>query len=153
MKREDELWVLVINSEEEPVSQMERVVIDLEINTQRVRTYRDANAVLRIPLRPSLVVTDAPVPHGIWLEVLHTARAGLTQVPVILVSRVVDMQLHLDALGSGAHDFVVPPFTIAELTFISRTAIREDSRNGCSAPLVARKGLVDSSRRAYGKGR
>jgi DNA-binding response OmpR family regulator len=138
MKMRDELWALVVYSEEEPVAQMERMLIDLGISTQRAHTHFDADAMLRMSLRPSFVVTDASLPDGTWLDVLYAARADPIKVPVIVVSRLVDMQLYLDALDSGAHDFVVPPFTIAELTFIIRTAIREDSRNGCSAPLLAR---------------
>lgn len=153
MKTSDELQALVVYSEEEPVAQMKRILIDLGMNTRRAHTFCDAKTILQMPLRPSLVVTDTSLPDGTWLDVLRAARMGPIQVPVIVVSRLVDMQLYLDVLDSGAHDFVVPPFTIAELTFIIRTAIREDSRNGCSAPLLGRNGHVNSSGRSYGTGR
>ena len=42
---------------------------------------------------------------------------------VIVVARVVDMRLYIAALEGGASDFLVPPFTRSDLTYVvSRAA-------------------------------
>ena len=44
-------------------------------------------------------------------------------IPVIVVSRFVDIDLYLKALESGASDFIVPPFSAADVAYVVRTAI------------------------------
>jgi len=41
------------------------------------------------------------------------------------VSRVVDIDLYLTTLESGASDFIVPPFSAADLAYLLDTAIRK----------------------------
>jgi FixJ family two-component response regulator len=41
------------------------------------------------------------------------------------VSRVVDIDLYLTTLESGISDFIVPPFSAADLAYLLDTAIRK----------------------------
>jgi FixJ family two-component response regulator len=56
-------------------------------------------------------------------ESLPTAASAA--LPVIVVSRVVDIDLYLTTLESGASDFIVPPFSAADLAYLLDTAIRK----------------------------
>ncbi len=43
-------------------------------------------------------------------------------VNVIVVSRLADVRLYVDALQNGAFDFISPPFEARELSYVLRTA-------------------------------
>lgn len=43
-------------------------------------------------------------------------------IPVIVVSGVLDIELYLTVLESGATDFIVPPFPAGDLAYVVHTA-------------------------------
>jgi DNA-binding NtrC family response regulator len=114
----DELWVLLVYYEEDPVRGMERILLDQEISTRRVCNCSEAKAVLRGSAAPVLILTDTSLPDGTWADVLEAASTAPTTAPVIVVSRLADIELYLDVLESGAYDFVVPPLSSADLAHI-----------------------------------
>ncbi|MGH9448557.1 MAG: response regulator [Terriglobia bacterium] len=74
---------------------------------------------------PHLVFTDTRLPDGTWADVLNLVSGvqPRNSVKVIVVSRVVDHRLYLDAIESGAFDFIAPPFEPDDVAFIVRSAI------------------------------
>ncbi len=68
-----------------------------------------------------LVFTDITTRAGTWAEALRQFEQA--QIPVIVVSRTVDINLYIDALEQGATDFIVPPFTSSELSYVVHNAI------------------------------
>ena len=54
---------------------------------------------------------------------LPFARRMPSPVPVVVVSRYVDVDLYLDALEKGAWDYIVPPFRAADLAYVVNGAI------------------------------
>src|SRR5262249_27009047 len=121
------LWVLLVYHEEDPVRGLERILLDQGMSTRRVRNCSEASAVLRGSAPPVLVLTDTSLADGTWADALEAASTAPTTVPVIVVSRLVDIQLYVDVLESGAYDFVVPPLNSAELVHIVRGAILKGS--------------------------
>jgi DNA-binding response OmpR family regulator len=119
----DEVWVLLVHDEKESVGRVERMLLDQGVRTRRVRNFSEARAALREPVQPSLVLTGTAFPDGTWFDVLEAARAGVAEVPVIVVSALVDISLYLDVLETGAHDFIVPPLTSVEFAHVIRAAI------------------------------
>lgn len=117
---------LLVYDQDEPMGGVERIFLVHGIKLRRSRNCFEARAVLRDPTRPSVVVTDLALPDGNWTDILRAANEGLAKTPVIVVSRNLDIRLYLDVLGSGAHDFVVPPFSASELAYILRTALLRD---------------------------
>jgi FixJ family two-component response regulator len=55
--------------------------------------------------------------------VLNLASLHGRAIPVIVVSRVVDIDLYLTTLESGASDFFVAPFSVGALAYLVDTAI------------------------------
>ena len=77
-------------------------------------------------LGPSpLIPTATTLAHGTWADVLNLASMHGRAIPVIVVSRVVDIDLYLTTLESSASDFIVPPFSAADLAYLLDTAIRK----------------------------
>ena len=58
----------------------------------------------------SAVLTEASLPDGNWLDVLHLTR-GIACVPeVIVTDKQADAQLWAEALNLGAYDLLAQPF-------------------------------------------
>ncbi|PYV17231.1 MAG: hypothetical protein DMG21_08980 [Acidobacteria bacterium] len=68
-----------------------------------------------------VVFTDVTSPARNWAAVLRLFEEA--RIPVIVVSRTLDINLYIDALEQGAMDFIVPPFTTSELSYVVHNAI------------------------------
>ncbi len=82
--------------------------------------------------RPDLVVLDLGLPDVDGTEVLAMIRA-VSQVPIIIASARDDEPSLLRALDSGADDYVIKPFTAAQLEARMRAVLR---RAGGSSKLL-----------------
>jgi DNA-binding NtrC family response regulator len=118
---------LLVYEQEGPIHSLEPNLISQGMRIQRCRSCSEAQVTLREPNLPSLILTDVFLPDGTWEEVLKAANAAPGNVPVIVVSRAVEMTLYLDVLETGAHDFVVPPVSFSDLAYIIRTAVLKSS--------------------------
>ena len=119
----NDLWALLVHDRDEPVQTLERILTEMGIETWHVRSCGEARAAFQGESIPNLVLTDTSLPDGSWLDVLKAAASAPVRPPVLVVSRLVDMRLYLDVLESGAHDFVVPTLTRAEVAHIIGGAI------------------------------
>jgi len=74
---------------------------------------------------PELVLLDVVMPERNGFQVCRELKASseFGAIPVILVSRVVDIGLYLEALEGGICDFLVPPFSRSELAHVIGTAL------------------------------
>lgn len=125
----NELRALLVSDLDETVQLTEAMLLAEGIKTRLVRKAADVRAVLLEPDLPSLVFTGVSLADGTWADVLSAAKAAPRPVPVIVVSRDVDIRLYLDALESGAHDFLVPRGSSSDLAHIIRMAIASSSHS------------------------
>ena len=114
---------LLVYEQEGPIHSLEPNLIWQGMRVLRCRSCSEAQATLREPNLPSLILTDVSLPDGTWEEVLKAAKTAPTNVPLIVVSRIIEMTLYLDVLERGAHDFIVPPISFSDLAYIIRTAV------------------------------
>jgi DNA-binding NtrC family response regulator len=70
-----------------------------------------------------LVFTDAQLPDGTWADILAVAGKAAAPVNVIVVARVVDTRFYVEAIETGAFDFIAPPFTSTDLAYVVRSAL------------------------------
>jgi CheY-like chemotaxis protein len=119
---EPKLSALLVMGEDDASLRINDILHGLGIQTQCVRTCREAAAALQHAGLPQLVFSGVALPDGTWAEVLRLAASG-KDVPVILVSRLPDVQLYLDALESGVTDFISPPFVSAEIAHVVKCAV------------------------------
>ena len=91
----------------------------------QVRTAAEGEAALAnfSEWRPELVITDLYMPHMDGLELCRRIRAQ-SNVPIIVLSVKGEEGTKVEALDSGADDYVTKPFGIEELMARVRAALR-----------------------------
>jgi two-component system response regulator PilR (NtrC family) len=57
-----------------------------------------------------VILTEATLPDGRWLDVLHLARENPQQVEVIVTDPQADARFWAEALNLGAYDLLAQPF-------------------------------------------
>jgi two-component system, OmpR family, KDP operon response regulator KdpE len=85
--------------------------------------------------RPDLIILDLGLPDMSGLEVLNTVRSW-SNVPVIVLSVQVEEEQKVHLLLSGADDYVVKPFGIAELAARCEAALRRYHKSIDKQPVV-----------------
>jgi PAS domain S-box-containing protein len=117
--------ILAIDDEPAVLGLCERV---LSREGFSVKGTPSAQAGLRLiaDQRWNLVLLDVRLPDGDGLEMLAEIRVIASETPVILVTGHATMEVAINALKSGAQDFLRKPFTPQELiTSVQRVLERE----------------------------
>ncbi len=70
-----------------------------------------------------LVFTDTNLPDGNWADILAIAEKAKRPVNVIVVARLVDTRFYVEAIETGAFDFIAPPFNSTDLAYVVRSAV------------------------------
>jgi two-component system, OmpR family, KDP operon response regulator KdpE len=88
--------------------------------------HSGSEAVNQVALAaPDLVILDLGLPDVDGLEVCRRVRE-FSDVPIVVLSAYGDERRKVEALDSGADDFVTKPFGMAELEARLRVALRHD---------------------------
>lgn len=114
--------ILVVDDE----SQITRVLRrSLTTHRYEVRAAADGEAGLDLfnDWHPDLVITDLSMPNMGGLELCRRLRA-ISEVPIIVLSVRGEERSKVEALDSGADDFVTKPFGMDELLARVRAALR-----------------------------
>jgi DNA-binding NtrC family response regulator len=91
-------------------------VIQAESRAQAKRLLGGLNPV-------PLVFTDTQLPDGTWADILAVAEKAAQPVNVIVVARIVNTRFYVEAIETGAFDFLAPPFNATDLAYVVRTAM------------------------------
>ncbi len=86
----------------------------------------DALAALE-SAKPDLVITDFNMPEIDGLQLLREIRARKPDLPVILVTGYGTVEQAVDAMRSGAYDYVTKPIIDEEMKMVIRRALEERS--------------------------
>lgn len=116
--------VLLVHDEEDPMKELNALLKRQNLETLRLRGCAGVETVMADPEPPHLIFTDTVLPDGTWADVKNLVAGTRWAVPVIVVSRFVDLSLYLEALENGASDFIVPPFRDADLAYVIESALR-----------------------------
>ncbi len=117
--------VLIVD-DEAPIRRFLRVALEAEGHSVvEAATAREAVAAAARE-NPALVVLDLGLPDADGLTVLREIR-GWTQVPVLILSVRSDEAGKVEALDSGAQDYVVKPFGMKEFLARIRSLLRDRS--------------------------
>jgi DNA-binding NtrC family response regulator len=81
-----------------------------------------------------LVITDLKLPGMSGLEFLHEARRVNASLPVIVMTAYGSVETAVEAMKAGASDYVLKPFTMAEMKLVVRKEldvqkVREENRS------------------------
>src|SRR6195256_958523 len=114
--------VLVVDDEPQ-ITRVLRTVLTSQ--GYQVRTAAEGEAALTnfAEWRPELVITDLYMPHMDGVELCRRIRA-VSGVPIIVLSVKGEERTKVEALDSGADDYVTKPFGIDELLARVRATLR-----------------------------
>lgn len=121
---QNRIRVLLVHDEEGPMKELNELLKRQGLETSRLRNCAGVETVMADPEPPHLIFTDTVLPDGTWADVKNLAARADWAVPVIVVSRFVNLALYLEALENGAADFIVPPFRDADLAYVTQSAMR-----------------------------
>jgi DNA-binding NtrC family response regulator len=130
----DKARALLVYDQEEPVAGVKSFLHGQGIETMRVRSCAEIETALNCLEPPSLIFTDTVLADGTWAEVEAFAGRVRPSIPVIVVSRFMDIPLYMAVLESGAADFIIPPFRHADLAHVVKGALLAGERSASFAP-------------------
>src|SRR5450759_1985181 len=124
--------VLVVDDEPQ-ITRVLRTVLTSQ--GYQVKTASEGEAALTnfVEWRPELVITDLYMPHMDGVELCKRIRA-ISTVPIIVLSVKGEERTKVEALDSGADDYVTKPFGIDELLARVRAALRRGTSVGADTP-------------------
>jgi two-component system, LuxR family, response regulator FixJ len=96
-----------------------------------VKTYESANAFLETLSREAqgCVVTDIRMPGVSGIELLRQLRSMGVALPVIVITGHADVPLAVEAMKSGAVDFIEKPFDDDAFLSTIRSALRQHEKD------------------------
>ena len=136
----EQISALLAHSRDETCQALERVLKSLSVKVLHARDCQEASLLFTGRNVIDVVFTGIDLPDGNWADVLDLAQQSNIHLPVIAVSRTLDIELYLDVIGRGAFDFITPPFLTSDLAHIMRSAIYREllsAKQDLNAPLPA----------------
>jgi two-component system, OmpR family, response regulator QseB len=110
-----------------------------------VRDGHSANAALRTATY-ALILLDLGMPRISGWQVLKELRRQKSQTPVLIITARDEVTDRVQALDSGADDYLIKPFSFEELTARIRALLRRQT--GAGEPIIHRGALsVDPATR------
>ena len=143
--------VLVVDDEPQ-ITRVLRTVLSSQ--GYQVRTAAEGEAALTnfTEWRPELVITDLYMPHMDGVELCRRIRA-MSNVPIIVLSVKGEERTKVEALDSGADDYVTKPFGMDELLARVRAALRRKNGDTEADAFDAGDFRIDlGSRRVHARG-
>jgi DNA-binding NtrC family response regulator len=122
----EQINALLVHAQDDTFLDLARVLKSLSIRVIHAQNCQEASQVVKSRGEVDLVMAGIALPDGTWGDILRLAQQSKRFLPVIVVSRTVDVGLYLDALEKGAFDFVTPPFLASDLAHIVRSAIYKE---------------------------
>ena len=89
---------------------LRKVLNEAGLHVRLAGSCSEATEMLANLNAPSVIFSDALLSDGTWLDIFDLAAEGEHEVPVIVIPRIVDFNLYLNALDEGAADFIIPNF-------------------------------------------
>src|SRR5579862_7729158 len=115
-----------------------RRLLELELADQdfRAQTVADAETALKLlnTNQFDLIVTDLKLPGMSGIEFLQAVKRANAAIPIIIMTAFGTVESAVEAMKIGASDYVLKPFSLAELVLVIRKELdsrqlREENRN------------------------
>jgi len=120
---------IVVVDDEPQITRVLRT--SLSAQGYEIRVANDGESALEImrDFAPDLVITDLAMPHMNGIELCRRLRE-ISQVPILVLSVRGEERSKIEALDSGADDYITKPFSTGELLARVRAALRRSPRSG-----------------------
>jgi two-component system, NtrC family, response regulator PilR len=117
--------ILFISGREDDARRLSQMLQSLPLVLSHVKSLQQARAKLNEE-DFDLILTEASLPDGKWLDVLHLARECPQELEIIVTDPQADARFWAEALNLGAYDLLAQPFYEPE--------VRRILYNACSRP-------------------
>lgn len=131
---EEKKRILVVDDE----PQITRVLkATLTREGYEVRTANEVEAALDIFLawNPQLIISDLSMPHLSGIDLCRKVRLS-SQVPILVLSVKQEEETKVEALDSGADDYITKPFGMDEVLARVRAAMRRSAQQPALAVTI-----------------
>ena len=118
--------ILYISGDAEDVRNLSKILNPLPLILDHAESVECARSKLQTG-DYDVIVTEAVLPDGKWLDVLHLVRESLREPKVIVTDQNADARFWAEALNLGACDFLTRPFDPPE---VQRILYNACSRSG-----------------------
>jgi DNA-binding NtrC family response regulator len=126
--------ILFISGRRDDARHLSQMLQTLPISVDHAASLQHARAQL-LQDEYDIILTEASLPDGNWLDALHLARECPREIEVIVTDPHADARLWSQALNLGAYDLIAQPFYAPEVCRILHNACTR--RSGELAPLAA----------------
>ena len=127
--------ILFISGRHEDARHLSRMLHALPLKLEHVPSLHHARTRLR-QQEYDVILTEAALPDGKWLDVLHLVRECPRETEVIVTDPQADARFWAEALNLGAYDLLAQPFYEPE--------VRRILYNACSRPPSQRSNTAAS---------
>ena len=117
--------ILFISGRPADARHLSRMLHALPLALNHAGSLQQARAKLQSE-EYDVILTEAHLPDGKWLDVLHLAREYPQEIEVIVTDPQADARFWAEALNLGAYDLLAQPFYEPE--------VRRILYNACSRP-------------------
>jgi DNA-binding NtrC family response regulator len=126
--------ILFVSGRRDDAREISQMLQPLRLTIDHAASLQQARAQLRKD-DYHVLLTEAALPDGSWLDALHLARECPQDLQVIVTDPHADARLWSEALNLGAYDLIAQPFYEPEVRRILYNACSRSS--GQHAPFAA----------------
>ncbi|MGA2268751.1 MAG: response regulator [Bryobacteraceae bacterium] len=124
--------ILFISGRHEDARRLSQMLHALPLVLVHVETMLQARAKLQQE-DYDVILTEAALPDGNWLDALHLARESPRELEVIVTDPLADARFWAEALNLGVYDLLAQPFYEPEVRRILCSACSGPSFQPCPA--------------------
>ncbi len=106
--------VLFVSPHTEDATALSHMLGSLAVSIEHVADLKHARGMMTGALYP-VILTEASLPDGTWLDVLDLARLVTPNSEVIVTDLDADARFWAEVLNRGAYDLIAQPFAAAEV--------------------------------------
>jgi two-component system, NtrC family, response regulator PilR len=106
--------ILCISGHPDDARRLSEMLHALPLVVDQVDSVRQARAQLQLH-EYDAVLTEASLPDGKWLDVLHLVRENPRQMAVIVTDAKADTRLWAEVLNLGGYDLLAQPYREPEV--------------------------------------
>lgn len=127
--------VLIVEDDNSVARFLKQAMTEAGYNPQVVGDGRDALSLART-VDFDLILLDVMIPRVNGFEVCRELRSARVMTPILIITARDALEDKVEGLDSGADDYIIKPFQIAELLARARALLRR----GASAPATLQVG-------------
>ena len=115
---------ILIVDDEENVRRMLATAFSLQGHETHDASDGKAALSLFSEIQPDVVLMDIRMPEMDGIDALKVMRTQQPRIPVILMTAYAEVETAVEALRSGAFDYVIKPFDLDELSMVIQRALQ-----------------------------